>query len=140
MMAGVAKALEASEKTINPPDKTPGITCGKTIRRNTVNSPAPSDSAACSVEASSFCNEAHTANTISGTSTCTKAITTPVKVNIILIGSLISPTASNSLLTTPSLPSSTAHPSVLTTTETNSGPSTITMDTARHCGDSRLST
>ena len=140
MMAGVAKALAASANTINPPESTPGITCGKTMRRNTVGSPAPSDCAACSVAGSSFCSEVHTASTMKGTSTCTMAMTTPVKVNMILTGSLTRPVASSRLLMTPSLPSKMAQPSVRITTEMSSGPSTITTDTARQRCDSRVST
>ena len=140
MMAGVAKALAASANTIKPPDSTPGITCGKTMRRNTVGKPAPSDCAACSVAGSSFCREVQTASTMKGTSTCTMAITTPVKVNIILTGSLTSPLASSRLLMTPSFPSSMAQPRVRITTEMSSGPSTMTTDTARQRSDRRVST
>ena len=105
------------------------------MRRITVGRPAPSDSAACSVATSSFCSDAQTASTMNGTSTWTSATTTPVKVNIILTGSSIRPPPSSVLLSTPSLPSSTAHPSVRTTTDISSGPSTMTIDTARQRGD-----
>ena len=64
MMAGVAKALAASAKTMMAPDRMPGMTCGSTMRRSTVKGPAPSATAAFSICGSSRCSAAHTASTM----------------------------------------------------------------------------
>src|SRR2546421_6985344 len=60
MIAGVANALAASANTTMAPDRMPGITCGRTMRRSTVRPEAPSDTAAFSTCGSSRCSEAQT--------------------------------------------------------------------------------
>ena len=53
MIAGVAKALAASANTITEPDRMPGMICGSTTLRMTLNCEAPSENAACSTLLSS---------------------------------------------------------------------------------------
>ncbi len=77
---------------------------------------------------------------MNGTSTCTRATSTPVKVNIMRTGVSIRPSQRSVSLITPSEPISTAQPRVRTTTEISSGPSTTTMNTARQRGGRCIST
>ena len=132
MIAGVAKALAASAKTMMEPDRMPGTICGSTTRRITVSGPAPSDSAAFSTCGSSRWSEAQTDSTMKGTSTWVSAMMTPVSVYMNSIGVEISPTAIRPWLTRPVETNSSAQPSVRDTTEISSGPSTISRQSPRH--------
>ena len=139
MIAGVAKALAASANTMIAPESMPGIACGSTTRRSTVQCEAPSDIAAFSICGSSRCSAAHTDSTMKGTSTCASAITTPVSVNMNGIGEWMSPSLRRAWLMTPvSPPKSSAHPSVRATTEMSSGPRITSRKKPRQRGAMRL--
>lgn len=132
MMAGVAKELAAIANTMIEPDRMPGMTCGTITRRITVNWLAPSDSAAASVDGLIRCNDAHTAITMNGTSTCVSAMPTPRLLYIRSIGVDTRPMPISALLMRPVDPNSSAQPSVRTTTEISSGPSTTIRNRPFH--------
>lgn len=77
---GMANELAARPNTIRLPDRMPGSTCGKTMRRSVVKGDACSDSAAFSTPGSSFCSDVHTGITMNGSITCTSATTTAISV------------------------------------------------------------
>ena len=123
MMAGVAKALADSEKTMIAPDNTPGMICGRMMRRMIVNEPAPSDKAAFSICGSRRCSAVQTDSTMKGIITCASAMNMPVSVNMKGSGEPIKPSDIRSLLTRPLLPPNrSAQPSVRATTEISNGP------------------
>ncbi|MCY1522861.1 hypothetical protein D9M68_577370 [compost metagenome] len=132
MMAGVANELAAIANTMIAPDRMPGMTCGMTTRRITVNCVAPSDRAAASVDGLIRCSEAHTEMTMNGTRTCVSAMATPRLLYIRSTGVEISPMPISALLISPVEPNSSAQPSVRTTTEISSGPSTTIRNSPFH--------
>ena len=69
MMAGVANALAAIEKTMTEPDRMPGTIWGSTTLQRIVAGEAPSDSAAFSSCGSSRWSDAQTARIMNGIST-----------------------------------------------------------------------
>ncbi len=133
---GIASALALSAKTISPPDSSPGVTCGSTMRRQTVKRDAPSDSAAFSTCGSSFCSEVQTGITMNGSITCTSATTTAIGVYSMRTRPM--PTASKNWLTKPAGPSTRLQPKARTTTETSSGARITSRNTERQGERMRL--
>jgi hypothetical protein len=140
MMAGVAKALAASANTIRPPDSTPGITCGSTMRASTVQPGAQRFGRLLGRRVELLQAGPHRQHherhqhVDQGHHHAGEGEHHPDGL------ARSGPAPSALVLITPSLPSSTAQPSVRTTTLISSGPSTMTIDTARQLGDRRLST